>query len=248
MKVIKPSSNFEQVSWKVIRNYDVVTVGVYAKLLTFGEGWQMNIKGLSKCLGLSIDKVRKAVTTLEEAGYIVRTPIYKDGRLRGWDYVIYGNCVDEAERSNAGFSVSQNQTTLKSDKSENGQDNNKQQQPITTLQDNNHTVMGNKASQKQKAPKVKFAELVEMTQAEYDKLVYTYGKAITDELIERLDNAKGAHGYTYKSDYRAILAWVVERHAKAKGLSELPKIDHRPDWQKAGASSEEEYNLFAHRQ
>jgi NADH:ubiquinone oxidoreductase subunit F (NADH-binding) len=49
-----------------------------------------------------------------------------------------------------------------------------------------------------------------MTEAEYEKLVEKYGKEATDRMIEKLDNAKGAKGYTYKSDYRAILSWVAK--------------------------------------
>ena len=33
----------------------------------------------------------------------------------------------------------------------------------------------------------------------------------TDELIRVLDNYKGSSGKKYKSDYRAILTWTVER-------------------------------------
>lgn len=38
-----------------------------------------------------------------------------------------------------------------------------------------------------------------------------HGPADTERLIEILDNYKGATGKTYKSDYRAILNWVVTR-------------------------------------
>ena len=50
-----------------------------------------------------------------------------------------------------------------------------------------------------------------MTNAEYDKLVSTYGVDFTNQCITRLDNYKGANGKKYKSDFRAILTWVVGR-------------------------------------
>lgn len=50
-----------------------------------------------------------------------------------------------------------------------------------------------------------------MTNAEYNKLVSTYGKDFADECIITLDNYKGANGKNYKSDYRAILSWVIEK-------------------------------------
>lgn len=62
--------------------------------------------------------------------------------------------------------------------------------------------------------KVKFADFVRLKQTEYDKLVKEYGKAATEKFIEVLNNYKGANGKTYKSDYLAILNWVVERVKK----------------------------------
>lgn len=63
---------------------------------------------------------------------------------------------------------------------------------------------------KPEVPKVKYAEFVSMTEEEHEKLVTKYGAEATRRMIEKLDNAKGAKGYTYKSDYRAILSWVAE--------------------------------------
>lgn len=54
-----------------------------------------------------------------------------------------------------------------------------------------------------------FAEFVIMTNNEYEKLVVTYGKEFANQCIKVLDNYKGANGRKYKSDYRAILNWVV---------------------------------------
>ena len=50
-----------------------------------------------------------------------------------------------------------------------------------------------------------------MTNAEYENLVSTYGKDFVDQCIFVLDNYKGANGKKYKSDYRAILNWVIDR-------------------------------------
>ena len=62
--------------------------------------------------------------------------------------------------------------------------------------------------------KIHFAEFVSMTNAEYEKLVSTYGKEFADQCINVLDNYKGAKGKTYKSDYRAILSWVIDKVEK----------------------------------
>lgn len=68
-----------------------------------------------------------------------------------------------------------------------------------------------KRKKKSEPEKIAYAENVRMQQTEYDTLVDRYGTAFTQKLIETLDNYKGSSGKSYKSDYRAILNWVVER-------------------------------------
>jgi len=63
-------------------------------------------------------------------------------------------------------------------------------------------------------PKIQFAENVKMTEAEYCILVSDHGEGATRRMIEILDNYKGSKGVTYKSDYRAILSWVIDRYNK----------------------------------
>lgn len=65
-------------------------------------------------------------------------------------------------------------------------------------------------------PKVQWAEYVSMTNAEHQKLLDTHGPADTARLIEILDNYKGSSGKKYKSDYRAILSWVIDRLQEEK--------------------------------
>jgi len=62
-----------------------------------------------------------------------------------------------------------------------------------------------------KKEKVQFAEFVSMTNDEYQSLVAKYGENAATEFIKILDNYKGSNGKKYKSDYRAILTWVVDR-------------------------------------
>ena len=59
-----------------------------------------------------------------------------------------------------------------------------------------------------------FAEFVTMTNVEYETLVNTHGKELADQCITKLDNYKGSNGKKYKSDYRAILSWVLEEVKK----------------------------------
>jgi len=71
--------------------------------------------------------------------------------------------------------------------------------------------IGNGKGKKEEEPKIEFAEFVKMTLTEYNKLVEKYGEANTKIFIEILDNYKGSKGTKYKSDYRAILNWVIDR-------------------------------------
>jgi hypothetical protein len=66
-------------------------------------------------------------------GFIVRRAIHENGRLQGWQYIIYGNAVPEDERSRAGFSVVEFQTCPKMDNTEIDEDN------INTLKENKQT-------------------------------------------------------------------------------------------------------------
>ncbi len=68
-----------------------------------------------------------------------------------------------------------------------------------------------KKSEKAGPKKEKYGEFVSMTQAEYQKLVESYGSAAAKKAVEILDNYKGSSGKKYKSDYRAILMWVIDK-------------------------------------
>jgi len=90
-------------------------------------------------------------------------------------------------------------------------------QSNTNTNTNPNTNTNTKTRTQKEAPqseKVQFAENVSMTNAEYEKLVSTYGEANTLRMIEKLDNYKGATGKKYKSDYRAILNWVADEIMK----------------------------------
>ena len=85
----------------------------------------------------------------------------------------------------------------------------------TNTNTNTDTNTNNKKENiKEKEPKIHFAEFVTMTNAEYEKLISTHSKEFADQCIEVLDNYKGSSGKKYKSDYRAILTWVIDEVKK----------------------------------
>jgi hypothetical protein len=88
---------------------------------------------------------------------------------------------------------------------------------------------------KDKYNKTVYAEFVSMTLEEYQKLIDKYGEANTKRFIEKLNVAKGSKGYKYKSDYLAILNWVVEA---VLGNDKKAEIDKQ---YKAGIQKEKEW-------
>lgn len=61
-----------------------------------------------------------------------------------------------------------------------------------------------------KIEKEKFGDDVLLTKEEYEKLFQKLGtQARVNNCISILDNYKGSHGRKYKSDYKAILNWVI---------------------------------------
>lgn len=64
---------------------------------------------------------------------------------------------------------------------------------------------------KENTNKKQYADFVTLTSEEYKKLLTEHGESKTKRMIEILDNYKGSSGKKYKSDYRTILNWVVER-------------------------------------
>lgn len=73
-----------------------------------------------------------------------------------------------------------------------------------------------------KLEKREFAEFVSMTNDEYSSLVTKLGEQGAKRCIEILDNYKGQNGKTYKSDYRAILNWVITRYEEEQAKRKQP--------------------------
>lgn len=62
-----------------------------------------------------------------------------------------------------------------------------------------------------------YADAVALTKGEYTKLVARAGEKVTKAAVEKLSAWKLAKGATYKSDYHAILTWVLGAVTGQKG-------------------------------
>ena len=79
--------------------------------------------------------------------------------------------------------------------------------------DSNITARAREETKKPSLQKKTYADDVRLTEAEYSALVEKLGsKEAADECIEILSNYKGANGKRYKSDYKAILNWVIDKY------------------------------------
>jgi hypothetical protein len=73
------------------------------------------------------------------------------------------------------------------------------------------------------------APCVLLTTSEHDKLVEKYGADNTKAAYNKLSVSKQANGYKYKSDYHAILNWVMDEVVK-KAKGEGPRTA-TPGWE-----------------
>lgn len=66
-------------------------------------------------------------------------------------------------------------------------------------------------------PKVKFRELVELTQEQHDSLLAIHGQEFLTHMLDVLDAYKGSNNATYKSDYHVMKqgGWVIDRARKS---------------------------------
>ncbi len=71
---------------------------------------------------------------------------------------------------------------------------------------------------------------VSLTNDEYQKLIDKHGEEATKQMIEMLDNYKGSTGKKYKSDYHAILSWVVKRYQEDQGKGFYKPKEPRTFW------------------
>lgn len=62
--------------------------------------------------------------------------------------------------------------------------------------------------------KKSYSDAVTLSDDEYTKLSTTHSKPFVDKCIEVLNNYKLSSGKKYKSDYHAILSWVIEKVTK----------------------------------
>jgi predicted phage replisome organizer len=171
---------------------------------------------LASIWGKTTDEIRRVKDTLEQFGMIVILP---DGKLKIKNWSVYQRMTPFEEMREYWRDKKREERAKKKnvlDLSETCQECQPQERERELEKE--PRGVGQRPDLVLKK-KTHFGEYVLMFDEEYAKLVARFGERKTREMIEVLDNYKGSKGKRYKSDYRAILSWVVEKC----GAKEQPK-------------------------
>ena len=68
-------------------NLGIAARGLLFTMLSMSDDWNFSIKGLAKILPDGECKVATALKELEKGGYLRRTRIYENGKVREWEYL-----------------------------------------------------------------------------------------------------------------------------------------------------------------
>jgi rRNA-processing protein FCF1 len=147
--------------------------------------------------GITIQNVRTALKRFEKYGFLTNESTNKNRLITVVNWGFYQGEEEEPNKQ-TNMQLTSNQQAA-----------NKQ---LTTNKESNKVK-----KVKNEKKKTQYAEFVSLTDDEYKKLVDEHSEPKAKEMIRVLDNYKGSKGTTYKSDYRAILNWVVERVNGQKG-------------------------------
>jgi len=112
---------------------------------------------------------------------------------------------------------------------ENGSPNKQTNKQLTSNQQATNkqlTTNKNERMKECKNEKKLYKEFVKLTEEEHLKIIEQLGRALTDDLIERLNNYIGSKGKQYKSHYHTILTWSRKEKPKAVEHEETSKSDN----------------------
>lgn len=183
---------------------------LYALVYNFSQDGNGCFYGTAEYAAKKVNCTRRSIVStfasLVEAGLLSKSSGHHNGR-QTIDYVaiVPEACAISSQCENFSQQVCENITEgVKKSHTDNISDN---------LNDNQNTVTTSRAK---KVELIQYAEFVSMTADEYQKLIDEFGKEDADALVAILDNYKGSSGKKYKSDYRAIRSWCVERLEEQK--------------------------------
>lgn len=170
----------------------------------------------AKKIGCRRECVNRNATSLVERGLLSRSYGSHNGKPT-IDYVaIVPDCAIQSQCAQNAQQVCENRTAPCAQNAHNSKSDN-----LNDNQESIHTIA------RAESKKLQIAEFVSMTADEYQKLIDEFGKEDADALVAILDNYKGSSGKKYKSDYRAIRSWCVERLEEQKRRNSAPRFAYQ---------------------
>lgn len=202
-------------------------------------------KTLCKATGLTMQECRTAMgycVTNTICNTISNTKNPREGML-----VIICDCADYVFKNKE--SNEDGQHNLQHCYQHNEEEREKNQKRIEEdkkKKESNNTKVLLQKKEKKLAIEIKrrYAPEVLLTDGEYAHLCERFGEQGARWMIQKLDDYKAARGMTYKSDYRAILNWVVKEFNKQHDTESRMRIAEREKCERDRAFAEfiaEEY-------
>lgn len=233
---VRKTKDFSIVSNTLLRDkrLSLRARGLLVFMLSLADTWEYSITGLANATGESTGKISNCLKELESFGYLTRERIRNaKGQMDGTEYTLRESPASENpdEEKPMQEKPSVENPTLDKPALEkpsvenraqyNTKDNKNQEKEELKKkknQENKESIRAHEKADVNQPEKIKYADDVLLTETEYSALIARLGgKQAADECIEILSNYKGATGKTYKSDYKAILNWVVDKyHEKHK--------------------------------
>lgn len=172
--------------------------------------------------GLSTKIIRKCIERLIETREIEQKTTNKNRVITICKYDYYQGCPDEKGQPKGSQRADKGQTKGRpyiTEEQNNRQKENNKTKVLLQKKDDDDEISG-EIDRAAKPPKHHYAPEVLLTENEHKLLVERYGADAAAWMIQKLDDYKAARGTTYKSDYRAILNWVVVEWQKQKARQE----------------------------
>ncbi|MDO5399038.1 MAG: DUF6017 domain-containing protein [bacterium] len=168
------------------KNLSLKAKGLLSQMLSLPENWDYTLKGLAFINKESIDAIRTAVWELEKAGYITRQQGRDDkGKMTAIEYTIYEQpqTLPKLENPTTGKPILENPTSDKPT-TENPIQLNKDKTNKEKL--NTDLIKYPSINQTEQTDWIdRYNENTERIKnnIEYDTLVYSYDKAVIDEIV-----------------------------------------------------------------
>ena len=206
--------------------------GLLMTMLSKPNSYDFSIKGLASLLPNGETAIRTALINLENLGYLRRDRIKDKGKFVDVIYRI-SDCPIFLDSENAD-NEDEEKPRVENPQVNEPHEHNPQ---ILVNTEKANTDETNTETAKPHEPKKAYAEKVRMTEEQYKALCDKHSKEFADKCIEELDLYKQSSGRTYKSDYHAILHWVVDKVRRTNpGLEKTI--------QQSASANSPEYNPF----